>query len=182
MRGIVVVHGAIVLSTHGYDVEHVVVIILRVDTIHNKRLIACGVGLGESVGMGHRLLKVLFACCLGIIKGKGVVGVDRAKHRLIDGGKHIVATIHGLLLHQLHALYNRLERVGRQFTLIVSRLDLSLEQLAIGTLTLGLVGYLREKPQHSLRMILPYCHVVLLPKRRVGVGYCCQWQEQRHGY
>ena len=175
VRGIVVVHCAVVVGTHTYNVQHIIIVVLRVDTVHNKRLIPRCIGIGKRVRMRHRLGVILFANSHSVVKQASIVGIHRAKHRLIHSSKHMVATAHRSLFGYLKTLYCRQERVGRHHRLATGYRHLCLKQLTVFTLSLCLVGYLCKHLKCCLWMILLHGRIELLPKGCIRVGYGSQW-------
>ena len=97
-RGIIVVHGAIVVGTDAQYVQHVVIEIARVGAVDYKRFISRRVGFSQRFGIAHRLLEVLFAEFSSLVNAHPVVSIDGSEHRLIYCSKHLVATLHGILL------------------------------------------------------------------------------------
>ena len=108
MRSVVVVHAAIVAGCNADDVQHVVVVVFRVDAVLHERQIVGAVGCGKRFGMRHRAAVALGAKLLGVVKGVAVRGVHSAHHRLVYGGKHAVALALGSLAALLQmALHSR---------------------------------------------------------------------------
>ena len=109
VRGIIVVHSAIVVGTDAQYVQHVVIEIARVGAVDYKRFISRRVGFSQRFGIAHRLLEVLFAEFSSLVNAHPVVSIDGSEHRLIYCSKHLVATLHGILLITAQTIDCRLQ-------------------------------------------------------------------------
>ena len=98
VRGIIVVHGAIVVGTNAQYVQHVMIEIARVGAVCHEGCISGRIGLSQRFWIAHRLLEVLFAEFSSLVNAHPVVSIDGSEHRLIYCSKHLVATLHGILL------------------------------------------------------------------------------------
>ena len=170
VRGIIVVHGAIVVGTDAQYVQHVVIEIARVGAVNHEWFISRRVGFSQRFGIAHRLLEVLFAEFSGLVYAHPVVGTNGSEHRLVYGCQHFVATLLGILLITAQTVDCGLQRVDGYGTLLLGCSELSLEQMAVRPFSCCLADYLRKHVKSGLRMIFLHRIVVLFPQRSIGVG------------
>ena len=163
VRGIIVVHGAIVVGTNAQYVQHVVIEIARVGAVNHKRFISRRVGFSQRFGIAHRLLEVLFAEFSSLVNAHPVVSIDGSEHRLIYCSKHLVATLHGILLITAQTVDCGLQRVDGYGALLLGCSELRLKQMAVRPFACCLAKYLRKHLKRSLGMVLLQCSVVLFP-------------------
>ena len=182
VRGVIVVHGAIVVGTNAQYVQHVMIEIARVGTVNHKRFISRRISFSQGFGIAHRLLEVLFAEFSGLVNAHPVVGINGSKHRLVYGSQHFVATLHCIQLITAQAVDCGLQRVDRYGALLLGCSELRLKQMAVRSFASSLANYLRQHIKSCLRMVFLSRIIVLFPKRGVSVGSSSQRHKQHHKY
>lgn len=112
VRSVVVVHTAVVAGSDANDVEHVVVVVFRVDTVLDERHIAGAVSRSQRLGMLHRAAEVLGTKLLCVVESVAIPGVHLAHHRLINGSQHKVTLTLGSIATALQTFGNHRNRVS----------------------------------------------------------------------